>query len=380
MSRPRRVGLVVGQLQAGGAERQLFELAVRLDRSRYEPVVICLSETGEPFGTRLTSHGVRVLLLARSRNYDPARVFKLSHVLREERIDLLHSFLLAANAYAWSSTLLARVARRRVPLIASSRTCIPPASALRKLIHRRAFLGAAAVVANSNSVMSFTRETYGLPADRIRVIPNGVDLESFGPDTIGEDARAGIRRELGIPAAALVVGTLGRVSPEKNLDLFLRMAKTLSGETDAGTVFVIGGDGPALPSLRLTADRLGLGDRLHFIGSRQDVARVLSGFDLFVLSSDTEGLPNAVMEAMAARLPVVATRAGGTDELVSENETGCLVATGDLDQLTSKVRSLLFDEKTRRRMGGEGRRRMETGYSVDLMVQRTVALYDEVLR
>ena len=117
MTPARRVGLVVGQLQTGGAERQLYELAVRLDRTRYEPVVVCLSEVGEPFGSRLASRGIRVHLLQRSRNHDPARLFKLSHLLREERIDLLHSFLLAANAYAWSAALLARAGELGVTVI-----------------------------------------------------------------------------------------------------------------------------------------------------------------------------------------------------------------------------------------------------------------------
>ena len=379
MTTARRVGLVVGQLQTGGAERQLYELAVRLDRTRYEPVVVCLSEVGEPFASRLASRGIRVILLQRSRNHDPARLFKLSHVLREERVDLLHSFLLAANAYAWSAALLARASLRRVPLIASSRTCIPPVNRFLRAVHRRAFLGAAVVIANSNRVMEFTRDHYALPAHRIRVIPNGVDLEPFGPEGIGPGARDAIRRELGIPAGARVVGTLGRISPEKNLGLFLRMAKSLSAGEDAGVLFVIAGGGPLVSALRLQAADLGLSGRVHFLGPRQDVARVLSAFDLFVLTSDTEGLPNAVMEAMAARLPVVATRVGGTVELVEEDKTGFLVDPGDLDRLTARVRALLPDEETRRRMGHEGRRRIEAGFSADLMVRRTVALYDEVL-
>jgi glycosyltransferase involved in cell wall biosynthesis len=124
---------------------------------------------------------------------------------------------------------------------------------------------------------------------------------------------------------------------------------------------------------------LGLNDRVVFTGPREDVASVLSALDVFVLTSHTEGLPNAVMEAMAAGLPVVATRAGGTDELVEEAVTGHLVEPGDGPALSEKVAALLRDPDARLRMGQAGLRRIEREFSIERMVERTVALYDEVL-
>jgi glycosyltransferase involved in cell wall biosynthesis len=385
MTAPRRLALVIGQLQMGGAERQLFELAVRLDRSRWEPVVVCLSEVAEPFAGRLKARGIAVEVLSRSTHYDPGRAFRLWRLLSRQRIDLAHSFLLAANAYVWAATRPGAAIGAGPPYIASSRLVISPASGWLRLVHQRAFRAAAAVIANSMRVGDFTRNLYDLPSGRIRVIHNGIDVASFLAKAGG--VRESVRRELGIPREALVVGSLGRLSPQKNLDLFLEMAgRLVSGEAKGaggvaggGLRFVLAGGGPALEDLRTRVARLGLDDRVVFTGPRQDVAQVLSSFDIFVLTSHTEGLPNAVMEAMAAGLPVVATRAGGTEELVEDAVTGHLVELGDGSALSGKVESLLADPEARLRMGQAGLRRVEREFSIERMVEQTVALYDEVL-
>jgi glycosyltransferase involved in cell wall biosynthesis len=362
----------------GGAERQLFELAVRLDRSRWEPVVVCLSEVAEPFAGRLAARGVAVEVLSRSTHYDPGRAFRLRRLLRDRRIELAHSFLLVANAYVWAATRLGRGIGAGPPYIASSRICLTPRHGWLRLVHRRAFRGATAVIANSARVEVFTRELYELPGDRIRVIHNGIDAVSFRAEAVG--ARESVRSELGISRDALVVGSLGRLAPQKNLDLFLEMAARLtSGSSGDAPRFVLAGSGPALADLRARAAALGLVDRVIFPGARHDVAGVLSAFDLFVLTSHTEGLPNAVMEAMAAGLPVVATRAGGTDELVVEAVTGHLVEPGDAAGLTDRVESLLRDPAVRLRMGRAGTERIEREFSIERMVDGTAALYEEVL-
>lgn len=382
MTSPRRVALVIGQLQMGGAERQLFELAVRLDRSRWEPVVVCLSEVAEPFAGRLRERGIAVEVLSRSTHYDPGRVFRLRRLLGRRRIDLAHSFLLVANAYVWAATRPGVAGGAGPPYIASSRICLSPSRWWLRLVHQRAFRGAAGVIANSTRVEDFTRELYDLPAGRIRVIRNGIDVKPFQAESAG--ARESVRSEMGIPQEALVVGSLGRLSPQKNLDLFLETAACLArapatAGAGGGLWFVVAGGGPALAGLRALAADLGLEDRIVFTGPRRDVARVLSAFDIFVLTSHTEGLPNAVMEAMAAGLPVVATRAGGTDELVEEAVTGHLVEVGDGPALSRKIELLLGDPEARLGMGQAGLRRVEREFSIERMVERTVALYDEVL-
>ncbi len=372
----RAVAMVVGQLQLGGAERQLFELATRLDRSRYTPSVICLSEVAEPYAGMLREAGIAVDVLSRAGHNDIGRARRLARLLRERRADLVHSFLIAANAYTYVSCKL--WGRRR--FVASSRTCIPPRGTWAMMVHRRAFHAAEAVIANSRRVMEFTRDLYRLDEGRIRVIPNGVALEGYRDDS-GRRRKAA-RRSWGVADDELLVGTIGRLSPEKNLALFLDVAlRRCGGGTNAlpRERYVLVGDGPARAELEAQARRTGLGERVIFAGGRPDVASVLPGFDLFMTTSDTEGLPNAVMEAMAAGLPVIATRVGGTEEVVVDGATGCLVERGDAAGLHERLSRLASDPALRSSMGGRGRSRIETEFSVRRMVERTMAVYDEVL-
>lgn len=382
---PRNVALVIGQLQLGGAERQLYELAIRLDRTRFDPLVVCLSGVTEPFAGRLESRGIPVEVIPRAGHFEIGRVRALAGILRRREIDLAHSFLLAANAYVYASRCyLALTGRRRPRFIASSRVCSPAVGAGTMALHRRAFRAASAVIANSRIVGDHTRRMYGLSEGRIRVIHNGLPLEDYSPppgDPRGEEPiRSAARRELEVPEGAILVGTLARLSPQKNLDLFLDLAERLAPRpADAAAVrFVLVGTGPSEGELKARASARGLDDRVRFAGARQDVYRVLTAIDIFVLTSRFEGLPNAIMEAMAAGRPVVATRSGGTEELVTDGETGYLVA-GDTAELADRVSRLASDAGLRAAMGRRGRARIETSFAVETMVFRTMSLYDEVL-
>ena len=373
---PRKVALVVGQLQLGGAEGQLFELATRLDRARYDPFVVCLSEVQEPYGSRLRERSIRVEVLPRAGRYDLGRVRALGRLLHEGGASLAHSYLLAANAYTYLASRLAG----RLPFIASSRTCIPPSGPGSLWLHRRAFSAASAVIANSHKVMEFTRDLYRLPAAKIRVIPNGVDAAAYAGAAVA--ARVEARREIGAPEGAVVIGTVGRLSPEKNLGLFLDMASRIVSDAGpaAAARFVVVGDGPSRAGLQAAAGgRLGLAGRVIFTGASQDVSRALAAFDVFVLTSSTEGLPNAVMEAMAAGLPVVATRVGGTAEVVEDGVSGHLVPPADAAALAARVLGLARDPESARRMGERGRERVASRFGVERMVAATAGLYDEVL-
>lgn len=370
----RSVALVVGQLQVGGAEGQLFHLATRLDPDRYAPFVVCLSEVAEPFASRLRRQGIDVEIIARRGHYDLARVRILARLLRARRTELVHSFLLAANAYAYGAILAGPRGRRKPPFIASSRTCIPPRGMMGRAIHRRAFRAASAVIANSKEVRKFTAETYGLEASRIHVIPNGVAAPAVAPE-----ARGRVRAQWRISEATVVVGTLGRLSPEKNLELFLELARSLEPPPGISVVYVIVGDGPARDSLERRAAALGLSDGVVFAGMREDVADTMAAMDIFVTASSTEGLPNAVMEAMSAGLPTIATDVGGTGEVVRHEETGFLVQPGSLSDLVRRGAELLVDPEARRRLGAAGRDLILSEFSVGKMVDRTMALYDEVM-
>ncbi len=364
----RRLALVIGQLQQGGAEGQLVHLALGLRGSAYEPVVACLSEVAEPHASTLRSGGVPVEIFSRRRHRDPGRVVALARFLRDRRAEMVHSFLVGANVYAYAASRLARVRR----LVVSSRTTMRIPSTPAFMLHSWIFRNASAVVANAFAVRDFTASYYGVPASRIRVVPNGVDLSAYNGAPAGAQA---VRRDLGVAADAVLIGTLGRISPEKNLELFVETAAALAREAP-GLRFAVIGDGPHRRAVEESVRGAALADRLVLTGARSDVPQVLAALDIFVMTSDTEGLPNAVMEAMAAGLPVVATRVGGTPELVVEGETGRLVPPGRSAPLLEALRDLVADRAMRRRMGEAGRARIAAEFTLQRMVAGTRAVYD----
>jgi len=358
--------LVIGQLHRGGAEGQLVQLALGLPRRRYEPLVACLSSVAEPHGSSLRGAGVRVEVLERKGHADLGRVLALARLVRSSGAAVVHSFLVGANVYAYAATRLGG----RPPFVASSRTSMEIPGAASRRIHSWVFRHADYVIANSESVAGFTRSYYGVDPRRLRVVPNGV--REAGEIAGREEAR----RELGGDGSSLIVGTLGRLSAEKNIPLLLRAAGIVSRRFPAAR-FAVGGDGPERGFLAGEIRRLGLEDRVVLAGDRSDVPRFLSALDLFVLTSDTEGLPNAVMEAMGLGLPVVATRVGGTHEVVDDGVTGRLVAPRDAEGLARAIGDLLADPEARRRLGAAGRARISEEYTTERMIERTCAVYDE---
>jgi glycosyltransferase involved in cell wall biosynthesis len=202
------------------------------------------------------------------------------------------------------------------------------------------------------------------------VIPNGVDL----PGAAGLMDKRTARQALGLPVEGVLVGSVARLDPVKRLDVLLEALVRVEG----ARAFVVG-YGSEEQRLTEMARELGLGDRIHFAGYQQDVWPWLAACDVFVLSSDWEGMPNAVLEAMGAGLPVAATAAGGTPDVVVDGVTGLLVSPGDAVALAAALDRLVQDGDLRRSMGAAGRQRVEEQFSAQRMVERTQALYTEML-
>jgi glycosyltransferase involved in cell wall biosynthesis len=206
------------------------------------------------------------------------------------------------------------------------------------------------------------------------VVPNGIDLDRFrDPRDTGL-----VRQSLGIPLDAPVIGTVGRVSEVKRQDLLIRAFRlVLSRVPDAQLLLV--GDGPWMGELReLTAD-LGLDDRVHFAGYQPRPEPYLQAMDVFALSSRSEGMPLAVLEAWAAGLPVVATRVGGLPELIDDGRTGVLVDFGDEHALAGALCDLIADPEFSRRLGEAGRNRVESLFSLRRMADEYQRHYVELL-
>jgi glycosyltransferase involved in cell wall biosynthesis len=353
MTAARRVGLVIGQLSTGGAEGQLRLLCEGLKQVAVTPIVYCLSTQTEPFGPLLEKAGVPVRVIAGNRMQ---RALRLGRALQSDRVELVHAWLFIANAYAWAA------ARGRLTLVTSARNCKRQGRWLDTL-NRRAFQASAAIIVNSEEVRCYIEREYAAPAARIAVVPNAIDLTRFRPGV----PRRGQR----------TVIMVGRLVAQKNPLLFVRAAALLRARLP-DTRFILVGSGPQRGQVQAAVQAAQLDDACTLTGERTDVADLLAQADLFWLTSDWEGLPNAVIEAMACGLPVVATDVGGTRELVRDGEEGFLIAAGERDGLVSRSIEILADPARHARMRTAARARAEA-FGVQQMVRATCAVYEHAL-
>lgn len=369
--RRSRVVFVASTLVTGGAERVVETLAAGLAGRGFDAAVLCLRAAGE-IGERVARSGVPVRTgLARFRR-DPLAPLRLAAALREIHPDALVS--LDHHDAIFASALAAAAAgpRRRVLMVHSTGLWGKRGSFSR--VDRAALPAFGSVVALARSHAAYLVEREGIARDRVVVIPNGVDTERFRPASAAE--RAARRRELGVPAGAFAAGIVAALRPEKNHELFLRAAaRTAAALPDAR--FLVVGEGGEAGTLQALAGTLGLGERVLFLGRRDDVPAVLAALDVLVLPSHpvVETFPLVVLEGMASGLAVVAADVGSIREMLVDGEEGFIVPSGDEGALADRLAALAGDAARRERAGAAGRRRVVRDFTVDAMI----ASYAELL-
>lgn len=366
MPHVRVAHLLISGDVAGG---QLIALQLaRATRDRGEEALFVAPARG-PFVERAEAEGFETHLVDVGRLHRAPGARTLARLLRDRRVDVLHTHTLAA------ANVLGRLAARRaaVPVVSHLHIENHFRSATKPIL-RRADNASARLCAALIAVSEDTRRAYerqGYPP-RIEVVYNGVALDGATP--------AGLRGRLGIPDDAPLVGEVGRLCDVKGQrELIEALAKVPS----AHAVFVgvdLERGGEYQRELERTAERLGVRDRVVFAGRIEDAGRLLADLDVLALPSWTEGLPLVVLEAMARKRAVVATPVGGTPEVVVDGVTGLLVPPRDPDALADALRRLLADAPLRARMGDAGYERVRARFSADAMTGRVLAIYDAVAR
>ena len=362
---------LISALNVGGTERQLVELTRGLAaRSSWRSRIICFRKTGALL-EEVRALGVepRALSLHGSlRRAGTALVlYRLAAWLREEPA-ILHCH----DAYAvMVGVPAARLAG--VPVLAARRDLAHHLSPAQRLALRGAMRLATRVLANAATVAAQAAHEDGLPPSRLVVVPNGLDLARFDARAARLDAPA--PPEFGRVPTVLMVGRM--IHRVKGHDVLLRAAAIVHRERPEVT-FLIAGDGEREPELRTLAGALGLAHRVRFLGRRGDVPALLRRADLVCHPARAEGLPNAVLEAMAAGRPLVATAVGGTPELVRDGVDGLLVPPDDPAALASALLSLLADP-ARDRYGQAARRHVERELTLERLVERTERVYAALL-
>lgn len=355
----------------GGPERQMLGLAIRLPR-RIRTTILCFRDhqSAVPFLDQLTAAGVEARVLAHENPRFPAMIADIIAELRTLRADAL-------VCHGYKADLLGWIAARRlgVPVVSVSRgwTGHTWKVRLNEAIDRRMLRYMDRVVCVSEGQSAKVRRA-GIGADRIRVIRNAIDPSRFRGDSQGREPLHGLFR---VPVEQIVIA-VGRLSPEKGFDQLVDAARLVTAQRPA-TGFVLVGTGPDRQKLEQLVRCAGLEDRFVFAGFRSDVDELIRDAAILAQSSLTEGLPNVVLEACAAGVPVVATDVGGTREVVTEGVNGHLVPARDARAMAGRLLDLLGDPARCRDMGDRGRELVRSGFSFAQQSARYVALFDELL-
>ena len=364
-----RILVLQNRFLLGGQERQTVLHLATIDRDRWEPVVACLRREGEHLddlarlGIHPESLGIEKLLAVRTL----WRVLRLALRIRAEGIALVH----ASDFY----TDLIGVAAARAAGVPSVVTRVDLGHALRPAQQEAlAAVSRAATRVLVNACCIGDRcQAEGVARDRIALVRNGIDLERF-------DAEAA-PRPAGLdpwPTGPTVIQVANMHHPVKGQDDLLRAMQEVVRMVPGAELLLVG-DGQRRASLEAMARDMGLGARCRFLGYRRDVPALLARATVEVSASHAEGLSNALLEAMAARRPVVATAVGGTPELVRDGESGFLVAAGAPGEVAARVRQLLLSPGLARRMGEAGRARVARELGVEAMRRSYEAMYEGAL-
>jgi glycosyltransferase involved in cell wall biosynthesis len=358
---------LIPSLDRAGAEKQMGLLAQGLPREQFD-VHVCALSRGGPLEVELRRSGVPVTVIGKRWPADPLALWRLQQHVAGLKPDLIHAWMFAANAYGYAAARACGV-----PHVIVAHRCADPWKSWSQLALDRWLAGKCdRVVANSPGVQDFY-VGHGLPAEKISVIPNGALPAPASGTTRGQ-----LLAELGLPEKSRLIGLVGRLWPQKRVKDAIWAADLLKVIRDDVHLLVIG-DGPHRDRLRRFQQQVVIADKVHFLGDRGDVPRWMPHFDVFWSTSAYEGQSNAIMEAMAAGVPVVASDIPGTRDLVAPGVTGYLVKVGHRAGFARWTNQLLDDADLRRRLGQSGRERIGHEFSVEQMVSRYVELYGEVL-
>ena len=361
-----------------GGEKVLFDLAMSMEERGHEVSVVCPDPGQLP--DELRKAGIESTIIPFHKTYDIRAARRLAQFIKSKKIDVLHSHGMLTN-------IISRVAGKmaNVPVSVSTEhltmelgrggrsteTIERLKARYYRMLDNYTSRYNQQVIAVSNAVRDDLVEQ-GIPVSRITVIQNGINIPDIDPA-----AGNRIRLELGIKPEETVVGAVGRLSPQKDYPTLLRAFKEVN-KSCPDAVLMIAGEGHLRKNLEKLADDLGIGERVKFLGYRSNVLEIVSSFDIYVLSSLWEGLPLAVLEAMAMEKPVVATSVPGTAEAVNEGETGFLVPLRDYQSLSRRLIYLADNPDKARLMGEAGRRRWKDCFSLTRVIDEHESLYQKL--
>jgi len=372
MSAPRRILHVIDSLDLGGAQTFLLDLVSHHDRTRFIPEVAVMHGTGI-YTKAFEDVGVPVHSLSPGR-FPPFYIPNFWKLMKGGDYDLLHFHLFGANLCAKPLAIAAGH-----PAIVvhdqcndASRDRNPLLLAADAFWNRRSDR----VIAVSESTRRYLLDREDLDDASVTMIPNGIDTERFRPSNDGQREKA--RSELGIPADAFVIGGVGRLVSQKNFLLFLKVASNILKKYPE-IRFAIAGTGPLDTILRAEAENLGVSSRILFLGHVSNRQSLYHALDILMITSDFEGTPMTLLEAMASGVPVVASAVDGISEVCSDGVDSLLARPGDSISFEQSLSRIIRDQALRDDFASAGRRTILERYDIKGITERVERVYDDLL-
>ena len=351
----------------GGAERVISNLSASLDPARYR-AILCLFRPGW-IQEHTENRGVRTYVIPTQGMFDWRWVLRVKRLLKDEHVDLIHAHEFDANV---QGTFVAALSG--VPLVATVHGKNYFWEKLRRRLAYQWVSRNATMVAVSENLKQFIVEKVGVDSGHVKVVYNGVDLlPHCGPADIDQ-----CRKELDLPTGDQIVGVVGNLYPVKGHQYLIAAIPAVLAKCP-NTTFIFAGRGQLEGELKEQVHQLGVAPKVRFLGLRQDIPRILAVLHAFVLPSLSEGLSLAILEAMVAGKPVIATDVGGNPELVEDSETGYLVPSQNSQALADRLISLLMNRDRALQFGKVGQLRAQGQFSLRTMVREYQGIYDQCI-
>jgi glycosyltransferase involved in cell wall biosynthesis len=364
---PRVMHVLPTLHSSGGAEQLVYRMVRNMINNQYAPIVCCINSLGD-LGLQLRQEGVKVYCRQQTSSLDMGLILWMSRIIREEKVQVVHAHMYQAFEHSVPAALISR--RAKVVYTVHGRLYPEKRLLQRRIMYPLWSLGVDRFVSISEKTRSSMAYYDFHPEKRIDVIHNGIEIS---PDVDSSDIKA-MRISLGLDENSRILGTAARLEDIKNIPMMLRAMKRVLN-IHPHSYLLVAGDGSKLQDLKQYSEELDISRHVLFLGLRNDLRRIYPLFDVFLLSSFTEGISVSLLEAMSYGIPAVVTDVGGNSEVVFDGETGYLVPSDDDAAMAEKIMELLDNKERAVKLGCNGRDRAQQHFSFTGMMEEYTNMY-----
>lgn len=360
---------LITDLITAGAQKALYRLLLHTDRTKYRPIVIALRDGNTEIATQIEALDIPVIDLEMLPRWRFDKLFRLYRELHQQKPAILHCWMIHSNIIG---RIVGQIAR--VPTIIVSRRSDRNGGELYTRLNRWLINWSDGIIAVSESARQAEITETGISPERVIVVPNGLDASMFARKPTSAEREA-LRASFDIHDDHHLIGSVGRLTEAKGYPDLLKAFQIVQQEIPQARLMIVG-KGLLEAQLKSLADDFNISEFVQFPGVRADIPQLLNAFDMFAFSSHWEGMPNALMEAMAAGLPCVATRVSAAPELIDDGIHGLLVPPKNPDELAAGLLKVINNSDLRDRLSDAGRDRILTQYTLENTAAKTLALYE----